>query len=307
MLRVEVDLFSGRPNPVWLITDSKTSDQILGAVGEADGAAARPGTGFSGLGFREIRLSVMGDDIRRPRRVPREFALGSTAAVEYAASARLARMVLETFPRESNVQLLEHGITPLNRKLRDFLIERVDKSLKLPLRPRKPLPPKRPKNPLISTVPDPKCEKCRYEVSKFDPSFWNAASVQPYNNCYNYARNWRTNTFAQPGRAHGAQTGTMACNTVTTAAMADGLVKRCNCLPDSEYPRRLMALVIDPGWDYHWYRHQRGGFWGHKPGGTAARNYDNSNVVIANPETCNRGGYTDFCGYFYAGRSVVIN
>jgi hypothetical protein len=158
-------------------------------------------------------------------------------------------MVLETFPRESNVQLLEHGITPLNRKLRDFLIERVDKSLKLPLRPRKPLPPKRPKNPLISTVPDPKCEKCRYEVSKFNPSFWNAASVQPYNNCYNYARNWRTNTFAQPGRAHGAQTGTMACNSVTTAAMADGLVKRCICLPDSEYPRRLMALVIDLAMD----------------------------------------------------------
>ena len=68
-----------------------------------------------------------------------------------------------------------------------------------------------------------------------------------------------------------------------------------------------MALVVDPGYDYHWYRHQRGGFWGHKPGSTAARNVDNSNVVIANPETCTRGGYTDFCGYFYAGRSVVIN
>ena len=89
--------------------------------------------------------------------------------------------------------------------------------------------------------------------------------------------------------------------------MADGLVKRCQCLPPSEYPRRLMALVIAPGWDYHWYRHQRGGFWGHKPGGTAARNVDNGNVLIVNPETCNRGPYTEFCGYFYAGRSVVIN
>jgi hypothetical protein len=94
---------------------------------------------------------------------------------------------------------------------------------------------------------------------------------------------------------------------VTAAAMADGLVKRCNCLPISEWPRRLLALVVDPGYDYHWYRHQRGGFWGHKPGRTAARNYDNSNVIITNPETCNRGGYTDFCGYFYAGRSVVIS
>ena len=131
--------------------------------------------------------------------------------------------------------------------------------------------------------------------------------VQWNNNCYNYARNWRTDTFAQPGRAHGAQTSTMGCARVTTAAMADGLRRRCTCLPGSEFPRRLMALVIDPGWDYHWYRHQRGGFWGHKPGRTPARNVDNSNVVITNPETCNRGGYTDLCGYFYAGRSVVIN
>jgi hypothetical protein len=102
----------------------------------------------------------------------------------------------------------------------------------------------------------------------------------------------------------------MQCNTVTTAAMADGLVKRCNCLPIREWPRRLMALVVDdqaPGFDYHWYRHQRGGFWGHKPGGTAARNTDNSNAVITDPETCDRGRYNEFCGYFYAGRSVVIN
>ena len=40
---------------------------------------------------------------------------------------------------------------------------------------------------------------------------------------------------------------------------------------------------------------------------TAARDVDNGNVLIVNPETCNRGPYTEFCGYFYAGRSVVIN
>lgn len=158
-----------------------------------------------------------------------------------------------------------------------------------------------------TTISDAKCHKCKYEVSQFNPAFWNNSAVRLDNNCYNYARNWRTDTFAQPGRAHGAQTGTMSCPTVTTAAMADGLKKRCDCLPQKEYPRRLMALVIDPGFDYHWYRHQRGGFWGHKPGATAARNVDNSNVVITNPETCNRGGYIDFCGYFYAGVSVVIN
>lgn len=66
--------------------------------------------------------------------------------------------------------------------------------------------------------------------------------------------------------------------------------------------RRMVAL----GHDYHWMRHQRGGFWGYNPG-TAGRKTDNSNIVITDPKTCDRGPYTDFCGYFRAGKSVVIN
>jgi hypothetical protein len=77
---------------------------------------------------------------------------------------------------------------------------------------------------------------------------------------------------------------------------------RFDCFPDSEKPRYLVALVVAPGPgfnDFHWFRKQSGGFWGHKPGGTAARNVDNSGVLITDPQTANRGPYTQFCGYFY--------
>jgi hypothetical protein len=298
-------MFSGRPDPEWIITDADEAEDIVGSVAEARGAAARPGTGYLDLGFREVRVTRLSDDPLRNRRGPRDFALASVAAEDFEASGELARRVIETMTRYQDVQLVSHTLTPITRELRDLILERLERYLADPPRITKFKWP--PYNPLRTTISDEQCKKCEYEVSQFNPAFWNAPSVQPHNNCYNYGRNWRTDTFAQPGRAHGAQTSTMACGTVTTAAMADGLVKRCDCLPISEWPRRLMALVIDPGWDYHWYRHQRGGFWGHKPGGTAARNTDNSGVVIANPETCDRGGYTDFCGYFYAGKSVVIN
>ena len=306
MLRIEVDLFSGRPNPVWIVTDGTETKRLLSATAEAEGVTAKPGAGFRGLGFREVRVSLLADDEPRQRKVPKLFALASTASKDIKTSGALALRLIEAMPISSQVQLIEHTLTPLTAELRDVIIERLTRYLADPPRPRQPKP-SPPSNPLRTTVKDEKCTDCQYEVSQFNPGFWNLPSVQPFNNCYNYARNWRTDTFAQPGRAHGAQTNIMACNTVTTAAMADGLVKRCHCLPQSEYPRRLMALVIDPDVDYHWYRHQRGGFWGHKPGQTAARNVDNSNLLITNPETCNRGGYTDFCGYFYAGLSVVIN
>ena len=48
---------------------------------------------------------------------------------------------------------------------------------------------------------------CKYFCPKtvWEPSKWNDhGTVQYNNNCYNYASNLRTNTFAQPGRAHGA-------------------------------------------------------------------------------------------------------
>ena len=304
MLKVEVDIFSGRPNPVWYVTDSDEAKGLIGLVSEASQAVAKPGTGLDGLGYREVVLSFIGDDEPRPRRLPREVAVGTLAAKDRQASIDIAQRVLRGMLQHSNVRLLQHELTPLTGELLEYILEQI---ARLPERLPNPPEPPPPSNPLRTTVKDVKCDKCEYEVSQYNPGFWNVPAVQPHNNCYNYARNWRTDTFAQPGRAHGAGTNVMQCPNVTTAAMADGLKKRCDCLPVSEWPRRLMALVIAPNQDYHWYREQRGGFWGHKPGQTAARNTDNNGALVVNPETAARGPYTQFCGYFYAGKSVVIN
>lgn len=305
MLRIQVDMFSGRSNPEWIITESKTIERILGVVAEREEVVARPNQGFDGLGFREVRVTNFEDEPWEQGRVPHDFALASVAAADLRASGELALEVIDTMERESKVHLVAHDLTPLSSELRELIVERLKRYLENPPRlwcHRWP-----PYNPLRTTLSDEQCGDCEYEVSQFNPDFWNDPAVRPHNNCYNYARNWRTDTFAQPGRAHGAMYTSLECGNVGTAGMADGLVPRCRCLPREQWPRRLMALVVDPGWDYHWYRHQRGGFWGHKPGSTAARNTDNSNDLITDPETCDRGGYTDFCGYFYAGRSVVIN
>lgn len=304
MLKVEVDIFSGRPNPVWYVTDADEAKELLGLAAEASEAIAKPGAGLNGLGYREVVLSLIGDDEPRPRRLPREFAVGTLAAKDRKASIEVAQRVLKGMLRQRDVRLLQHELTPLTGSLFEYILEQI---ARLPDRLPNPPEPPPPSSPLRTTVKDVKCDKCEYEVSQYNPNFWNASNVMPYNNCYNYGRNWRTDTFAQPGRAHGAQTGTMQCANVTAAALADGLKKRCDCLPVSEWPRRLMALVIAPNQDYHWYREQRGGFWGHKPGHTAARNVDSNNVLVVNPETAARGPYTQFCGYFYAGKSVVIN
>jgi hypothetical protein len=99
----------------------------------------------------------------------------------------------------------------------------------------------------------------------------------------------------------------MACNKVTPAAQADGLVVTPNfsgvLAPGFGW---YVALVIWPNNDYHWYRQDKNGCWSHKPGETPVRNVDNSGNQIADPKTCNRGPYTQFCTYMITKKTVVI-
>lgn len=137
-------------------------------------------------------------------------------------------------------------------------------------------------------------------IPDYDPAPWNDNNgVQFYNNCYNYACNTVTGTFAQPGRASGNMYSDISCNEVSDGAVSDGLVTvdcdtGCGC-KDCCY---IVALAVAPDWDYHWYRKDRDGKWSHKPGGTRATNLDQSGNIITDPRTADRGRYTQFCGCF---------
>jgi hypothetical protein len=127
---------------------------------------------------------------------------------------------------------------------------------------------------------------------KYDLSKWNdGGQIQGCNNCYNYACDVRTDNFAQPGG-----TTSMNCNDVARGARADGLrpcpIGRCHPC------HHRVALVVNPGNDYHWYRQHADGSWSHKRGCQAAKNVDESNNPISDPSVADRGPYSDFCGYF---------
>lgn len=136
----------------------------------------------------------------------------------------------------------------------------------------------------------------------YNPSKWNSSeAVRLSNNCYNYANDKITNTFAQPGKGSG-QEGPYppSCPDTGQAAVRDGqiVVKNPDVTPSDG---QIVALVVSstPGFfDYHWYRRDSNGMWSHKPGQTAAKNTDNSGSTISSPETCDRGPYNFFCGYF---------
>lgn len=133
----------------------------------------------------------------------------------------------------------------------------------------------------------------------FDPGKWNNdPTVRQHNNCYNYANDKITNSFAQPGRGSGLTFSALTCSDVGAAAQRDGQIPVASAT-STLAQGHFIALVIWPGQDYHWYRLDNNAMWSHKPGQTPARNTDNSGHLISSPESCDRGPYTDFCRYFH--------
>ncbi|QAZ66438.1 hypothetical protein [Solidesulfovibrio carbinolicus] len=298
MLKVTVDIFSGCPNPTWIVDNDK-SREVLDAVAANPGAVADIGAGFSGLGYRGILVEQLQDHSAPGYDMPSIFKVASGGAVDEANGADLAMRLLATAPSDKADQP-----SPLDEELKKYIVDRLSAlpDLVTPL------------DAQCITLDDPLMEvvtadvSCQIEFSAFNPNFWNQdPGVLRSNNCYNYATNRKTGTFAQPGRASGRYPTPLTCDGVVGGALSDGAHRRFNCFPDTEKPRYIIAMVIWPGRDYHWYRKHSEGFWGHKPGSTPAKNTDNSQRVILDPEKCDRGAYTQFCGYLYTCKSMRVS
>ena len=138
---------------------------------------------------------------------------------------------------------------------------------------------------------------------------------QPNNNCYNYACNIATNSFAHPGRKHGVPLfGTnrrLTADSVITAAKADGLVElgrkgmklpyvlrllrkkqERGGLPDGHLVALLISLADSKiRWkgDFHWVRcdEPSGRTWSQKDGPDQVTNFDFSGNVIRDPSRSN--------------------
>jgi hypothetical protein len=160
--------------------------------------------------------------------------------------------------------------------------------------------------PLIQTCPD---------SPPYEPARWNSPPVINSTNCYAYAANdpdGHPPGKPQPGEHCGHPSSSVDdCASVGAGAVCDGMVvapKPPACKPGYY----VVALVLDPGVDYHWYRQDDNGLWSHKPGNTAVRNVDASGNPITNPEAANRnysanGGpnYSVFCGYYYVPKAGI--
>lgn len=297
---VTLDIFSGRPNPSWRLSDKNAKglvDRIAGrALVSADADA-----GHQMLGFRGLIVSPSDDAVAA---LPAPMRIGGAAAHVASAKSKGQHALSADDSAEVVRWLLSTGAHAIHDAVAEAVHAEVESRLQGGAEAHA--------EPIDA---DAQAEQASTEAAQaaaciiantpYNPGFWNAAAVQPKNNCYNYAMNFRSDTFAQPGHISGHPNSVMDCPHVSAAANWDG------CLASCSGSNKNVALVIWPGVDYHWYRRHSEGFWGHKPGGTAARNVDNAGQLIngttRTPANCNRGGYTIFCGYRFSPTGMKVN
>ncbi len=279
-LRLTIDLFSGRPNPS-VVVDGPEAQELLARLAAPRGRAARaaPRVPESVLGYRGVTIEQIG---RRDRRLPRTAKLAAGHVYAEGLARAVADPTVEDLIAGPTGPLRLH---PSAAVLHEVLGTEVDRFRDLVRRYRWARPHRPPRG------------HCHC-APLWEPAWWNdAGQIQWNNNCYNYASDYRSDTFAQPGLAAGAMYGALACTDVRAGAVADRLIPSPKARNRCPKEGHLVALVVAPGWDFHWYRKGRSGYWTHKPGSTQATDRDNSGHLIPDPRTADRGPYTNFCTF----------
>lgn len=268
-------MYSGLPNPSWELTpdQAKQLQDIMNVSRERTLKQSASSLGL--LGYRGLEVTAV-TDTNIPSRL-----LCFDGIVEVLDS-NYHNLI------DSNSEVEEFLISTANNSLtydeKNYIMGEIQKNVK-------------------SGVADNFEPVGLFAVPPYNPGKWNNdPTILRNNNCYNYANDLITNTFAQPGRGSGQQ-GPYPPNCPDTGAAAqrDGqiVVTSASSTPTQGH---FIALVVSttPGFfDYHWYRLDDSGMWSHKPGGTPVRNTDNSGSLISDPKTCNRGPYNLFCGYYH--------
>jgi hypothetical protein len=287
---VTLNVYSGRTNPSWVLSDDHAHELLDRVHSLQTKTHLKAASSVGGLGYRGFTVSSVA-----------QSTLGALSLAVHEGVVDPGATDLSVFNEDREIEkwLLESGGHHVEADVAKHVNEALATSASDALEARSKA--------VLLPPPVPVCTPKAADAPPYNPGKWNVPNVQPFNNCYNYANDHITNTFAQPGRAHNKKYTQLTCASVQPAAIADGLS------PTANFQAHLgpgkgwyVALVIWPGNDYHWYRQDQNGCWSHKPGGTAARNVDSNGKIITDPKTAARGPYTIFCTYMITNRSVVI-
>lgn len=283
---VTLHIFSGRPDPVWELTTHQIAELTRRIRSLRSRTRLKPTGMTGGAGYRGFSIAA----VREPHLDPQIFVQGNIIDLD--------RFALNLVDKDLGLEkwLLDSASPRLDPSLKQYVSDMMAKLQPAALS-------------VAHAGPHGASGPLVFDVPVFDPGKWNNdPNIRQNNNCYNYANDIITNTFAQPGRGSGAVFTSFMCDDVGAAAQRDGLAPTSKPA-STPAVGHYVALVIRPvpaaQPDYHWYRLDDNGFWSHKHGSAPCQNVDESGNAISDPETCDRGDYNVFCGYYLSDPAKV--
>ncbi len=308
MLQAEIDVFSGMPNPTFELSEEEEKELLDRIVAEAKQMSpVIDRTQNFGLGYRGIVIRAIKQDAGpwSTAKRPKDLSIASELAAPEDAFPLEFRLGIRQARGESTADWLLKIAEQKRLPIGDEVWEVIQQGVKA-----------LPDTPGVTDRP-PEAADAERGGAEFAPRTmqWNVCSSPLYlpnqdefnspehvllNNCYCFGSNRLADVrYALPGKASGRPAQSNTCASMIDGLRADGWVDGC------QENTLTIAMVIWPNQDYHFYRLVSGEphwYWEHKPGQTRVIWWDNSNQYLAdglNPQNCNRGHYTDFCGYFY--------
>ena len=224
-------IYSGLPDPVWTIGSQNEKFQQIKEL--LDNARAKGNI----FGYKNIPplLGFRGFLVQQSGAHGEELILGKE-------TGDLQKLLLDTMPKES-----------IKDNLRQKILQAIDLGA---VSPKVPDATQDSLAPVSSQVPS-KEDKggvgvIQHYAPKYNPDRWNKIQViLQNNNCYNYANQKITNSFAQPGYASGYKPYPypMTPGNVIKACESDGLVKMdvdpsAPCPKAPPQPNCLIALFV---------------------------------------------------------------
>ena len=195
-LRITIDIFSGRPNPVVEVSGREEREILERVRPAARQKSDEMGAPEHVLGYRGLIIEQTGSAARG---LPKTFRVAAGSVYGQKLAHRIADPNFEKdFARTPGLTGRLKGIEGLSEVLEEE-IERLHE-MRRRYRHHRHYWPER--------------EHCRC-APLYEPHWWNDAGQKQWNNnCYNYGTNYRTDTFAQPGRANGAMYTALDCASV---------------------------------------------------------------------------------------------
>jgi len=297
MLAVELDIHSGLPNPRWILLPSEEQELLDRTLANPSLVSELTAT-TSELGYRGFIVRLIKEDegawsraqASAGSQLPMIFRVGGIVENENNTS----KWLLDTADKPNN---------PITPSLRDLLRDSTTHLI--------PTTQTGDGSATLLGGSNRCCASSFLPGTNYD--FWNQVNHVLRNNCYNFAANHRSDTFAQPGQRGGRlRSVPIDAADVARALAADGW--KVGCEPRNNLNIALVTMapnIYQPGGDFHFYRLVSTGpyTWGHKPGQAPASDTDTSGNRISDPQTCDRrmrlsdgsfiAGYTDFHGYWY--------